>query len=64
VFRDNTPFYRIGCTGCHMPKHANRRDWPVEELAGQLIWPYTDLLVHESGLTMVSIQIRMILISD
>ena len=45
-------------------KHANRRDWPVEELAGQLIWPYTDLLVHESGLTMVSIQIRMILIID
>ena len=42
-------FYRIGCTGCHTPKHATRRDWPVEELAGQLIWPYTDLLVHDMG---------------
>ena len=34
---------------CHTPKHATRRDWPVEELAGQLIWPYTDLLVHDMG---------------
>ena len=42
-------FYRIGCTGCHTPKHATRRDWPIEELAGQLIWPYTDLLVHDMG---------------
>ena len=42
-------FYRIGCTGCHTPKHATRSDWPVEALAGQLIWPYTDLLVHDMG---------------
>ena len=49
VLRGKALFYRIGCTGCHVPKHATRSDWPVEELAGQLIWPYTDLLVHDMG---------------
>ena len=49
VLRGKALFYGIGCTGCHTPKHATRRDWPVETLAGQLIWPYTDLLVHDMG---------------
>ena len=49
VLRGKALFYDIGCTGCHTPKHATRRDWPVEALAGQLIWPYTDLLVHDMG---------------
>jgi CxxC motif-containing protein (DUF1111 family) len=42
-------FYTSGCTGCHRPKFATRRAWPVEALAGQLIWPYTDLLLHDMG---------------
>jgi CxxC motif-containing protein (DUF1111 family) len=42
-------FYEAGCTGCHRPKLATRRDWEVAELAGQLIWPYTDLLLHDMG---------------
>ena len=49
VLQGKALFYRIGCTGCHVPKHATRRDWPVQALAGQLIWPYTDLLVHDMG---------------
>ena len=49
VLQGKALFYRIGCIGCHTPKHATRRDWPVKELAGQLIWPYTDLLVHDMG---------------
>ena len=49
VLRGKAHFYRIGCTGCHTPKHATWSDWPVEALAGQLIWPYTDLLVHDMG---------------
>ena len=49
VLRGKALFYGIGCTGCHTPKHATRSDWPVEALAGQLIWPYTDLLVHDMG---------------
>ncbi len=42
-------FYAIGCTACHTPKHATRRDWPQAHLAGQLIWPYTDMLLHDMG---------------
>ena len=42
-------FYEIGCAACHVPKHATRADWPDEALAGQLIWPYTDLLLHDMG---------------
>ncbi len=42
-------FYRSGCIACHTPKHATRRDWPVAALAGQLIWPYSDLLLHDMG---------------
>ena len=49
VLRGKALFYRSGCTGCHTPKHATRADWPIEPLAGQLIWPYTDLLVHDMG---------------
>ena len=49
VLRGKELFYGIGCTGCHTPKHATRSDWPIDELAGQLIWPYSDLLVHDMG---------------
>ena len=49
VLRGKSMFYGIGCTGCHTPKHATRSDWPLDPLAGQLIWPYTDLLLHDMG---------------
>ncbi|MEZ5864078.1 MAG: di-heme oxidoredictase family protein [Geminicoccaceae bacterium] len=42
-------FYESGCIACHTPKHATRRDWPVKALAGQLVWPYSDLLLHDMG---------------
>ena len=49
VLRGKELFYRSGCIGCHTPKHATRRDYPEAALAGQLIWPYTDLLLHDMG---------------
>ncbi|MGH6898310.1 MAG: di-heme oxidoredictase family protein [Geminicoccaceae bacterium] len=42
-------FYESGCIGCHVPKLATRRAWEVPALAGQLIWPYSDLLLHDMG---------------
>ncbi len=42
-------FYETGCATCHRPKLATRSDWPEEALAAQLIWPYTDLLLHDMG---------------
>ena len=42
-------FYEIGCTGCHTPKYVTRRDTASEEHAFQLIWPYSDFLLHDMG---------------
>ncbi|WP_011579985.1 MULTISPECIES: di-heme oxidoredictase family protein [Chelativorans] len=42
-------FYEAGCAGCHTPKFVTRRDAVVPALAFQLIWPYTDLLLHDMG---------------
>ena len=42
-------FTEIGCSGCHRPS-LKTGDFPVHPaLAGQLIHPYTDLLVHDMG---------------
>jgi CxxC motif-containing protein (DUF1111 family) len=42
-------FYESGCTGCHRPKYVTRRDSLGEEQSFQLIWPYSDLLLHDMG---------------
>jgi CxxC motif-containing protein (DUF1111 family) len=49
VLRGKELFYGAGCTSCHVPKLATRRDFAVPALAGQLIWPYSDLLLHDLG---------------
>jgi CxxC motif-containing protein (DUF1111 family) len=42
-------FYQSGCAGCHRPKYVTRRDPALAEQSHQLIWPYTDLLLHDMG---------------
>ena len=42
-------FYEANCTGCHRPKFVTRRDSIGEEQSFQLIWPFTDLLLHDMG---------------
>ena len=42
-------FYDAGCIACHVPKHATGKDGVDPALANQLIWPYTDLLLHDMG---------------
>ncbi|MEY9198984.1 CxxC motif-containing protein (DUF1111 family) [Sinorhizobium fredii] len=42
-------FYEAGCPVCHTPKYVTRRDAPHKELAFQLIWPYSDFLLHDMG---------------
>ncbi len=42
-------FYQAGCAGCHTPKYVTRRDAAQKGHAFQLIWPYTDLLLHDMG---------------
>ncbi len=42
-------FYESGCIDCHRPKFVTRRDSIGEEQSFQLIWPYSDLLLHDMG---------------
>ena len=42
-------FYESACIACHRPKFVTRRDTAGEEQSFQLIWPYTDLLLHDMG---------------
>ncbi len=49
VLQGKRLFYQAGCTGCHVPKFVTRRDSIGEEQSFQLIWPYTDLLLHDMG---------------
>ncbi len=41
-------FNSVGCASCHTPSHRTGAS-PDPHLAGQLIWPYTDLLLHDMG---------------
>ncbi|MEL6598604.1 MAG: di-heme oxidoredictase family protein [Pseudomonadota bacterium] len=41
-------FYAARCTACHVPKFATAADAP-EEQRNQLIWPYSDFLLHDMG---------------
>ena len=49
VLRGKRLFYESNCIGCHRPKFVTRRDSIGREQSFQLIWPYTDLLLHDMG---------------
>jgi len=49
VLHGKRVFYEAGCTGCHNPKFVTARLADQPEQSFQLIWPYTDLLLHDMG---------------
>jgi CxxC motif-containing protein (DUF1111 family) len=49
VLRGKGIFAEVGCGGCHTPSHHTSEEAELTELQGQLIWPYTDLLLHDLG---------------
>lgn len=49
VLRGKQVFYDTGCISCHTPKHVTHRLLDQPEQSFQLIWPYTDLLLHDMG---------------
>ena len=49
VLRGKRLFHESNCIGCHRPKFVTRRDSIGKEQSFQLIWPYTDLLLHDMG---------------
>jgi CxxC motif-containing protein (DUF1111 family) len=49
VLRGKQDFYAAGCTGCHTPKYVTSRNAINSAQKFQLIWPYTDMLLHDMG---------------
>ncbi|MDF1855291.1 MAG: di-heme oxidoredictase family protein [Pseudooceanicola sp.] len=49
VLRGKALFYETGCTACHRPSFVTHRLTDQPEQSFQLIWPYTDMLLHDMG---------------
>lgn len=49
VLRGKEVFYSSGCAGCHTPSFVTHRLPDRPEHSFQLIWPYSDLLLHDMG---------------
>ncbi len=49
VLKGKALFYNAGCADCHMPKFVTHRLEDRPEQSFQLIWPYSDLLLHDMG---------------
>lgn len=49
VLQGKRVFYETGCISCHRPKFVTHRLVDQPEQSFQLIWPYTDVLLHDMG---------------
>ena len=49
VLRGKAVFHRVGCADCHRPSFVTHRLEGGGPQSFQLIWPYTDLLLHDMG---------------
>ena len=49
VLHGKQVFYEAGCVACHTPKFVTHRLDDQPEQSFQLIWPYSDMLLHDMG---------------
>ncbi|MEM7721089.1 MAG: di-heme oxidoredictase family protein [Pseudomonadota bacterium] len=49
VLHGRAVFHQIGCASCHQPAFVTHRQEGDPATSFQLIWPYTDLLLHDMG---------------
>ena len=49
VLRGKQVFHETGCADCHQPSFVTHRLKDQPEQSFQLIWPYTDMLLHDMG---------------
>ncbi|WP_108257888.1 di-heme oxidoreductase family protein [Mangrovicoccus ximenensis] len=49
TLRGKQVFHDTGCISCHVPKFVTARLEDQPEQSFQLIWPYSDLLLHDMG---------------
>ena len=52
VLQGKQVFYNAGCISCHTPSFVTQRLEDKPEQSFQLIWPYTDMLLHDMGDTL------------
>jgi CxxC motif-containing protein (DUF1111 family) len=49
VLKGKQLFYSTGCASCHKPKFVTGEVPGQPHLSHQLIWPYSDMLLHDMG---------------
>jgi CxxC motif-containing protein (DUF1111 family) len=49
ILAGKAAFHAAGCASCHQPKFVTGSSEDQPHLGSQLIWPYTDLLLHDMG---------------
>lgn len=49
VLRGKKLFGELGCASCHTPRFITGVDPDFSVVSNQVIWPYTDLLLHDMG---------------
>ncbi|MEQ9692984.1 di-heme oxidoredictase family protein [Shimia sp. SDUM112013] len=49
VLRGKSVFHNTGCADCHTPAYVTHRLADQPQQSFQMIWPYTDLLLHDMG---------------
>ena len=49
VLRGKALFHEAGCAACHQPSFVTHRLEDEPERSFQLIWPYSDMLLHDMG---------------
>lgn len=50
VLKGKALFLETGCAACHTPRHVTGQSKNIPKvLRGQVIWPHTDLLLHDLG---------------
>jgi CxxC motif-containing protein (DUF1111 family) len=49
VLKGKALFKSIGCAACHRPSWTTGNVPGQRQLSNQLIWPYTDMLLHDMG---------------
>lgn len=47
--KGSTLFAQVGCASCHTPKQKTGNSIRFPLLSQQIIYPYTDLLLHDMG---------------
>lgn len=49
VIAGRSLFYQSGCAACHQPSFVTGESSEFPHLSQQVIWPYSDLLLHDMG---------------